>query len=79
MAAPDEVLASGDPIATALFNKYRKLRMPNLRLGEKDVAALIGFLEAKGVPSHATQTTELRPRVAVDAVPAVKDAGGLQN
>jgi protein SCO1/2 len=81
VAAPDEVLASGDPIATALFNKFKKLRMPNLRLGEKDVEALIKFLEAKGVPSHATETTELRARAATDAAPAAKDSrpGGLQN
>jgi protein SCO1/2 len=81
VAAPDEVLASGDPIATALFNKFKKVRMPNLRLGEKDVKALIKFLEAKGVPSHTTETTELRPPAAADAVPALKDGktGGLQN
>ena len=81
LAAPDAVLASGDRIATALFNKFKKVRMPNLRLGGTDVEALIKFLEAKGVPSHTTETTELRPPAAADAVPALKDGktGGLQN
>lgn len=42
---PDEVLAKGDPIATALYNKYKKIGMPNLRLGSSDVADLVSFLE----------------------------------
>jgi protein SCO1/2 len=81
VAAPDEVLASGDPIATALFNKYKRVRMPNLRLGEKDVASLLGFLEAKGVASHAVETTEARPARTADAVASAgaNRTGGLQN
>jgi len=81
VAAPDEVLASGDPIATALFKKYNKVRMPNLRLGEKDVASLLGFLEARGVASHAVETAEARPKSAADAVePASGNrTGGLPN
>jgi protein SCO1/2 len=42
---PDEVLSKGDPIATALYNKYKKIGMPNLRLGSSDVADLVSFLE----------------------------------
>jgi protein SCO1/2 len=45
---PDEVLAQGDPIAHALHNKYKKIGMPNLRLGSSDVADLLSFLEAHG-------------------------------
>jgi protein SCO1/2 len=43
--APDEMLASGDPIASALFAKYRRLRMPNLSLNEEDVQAVIAYLD----------------------------------
>jgi protein SCO1/2 len=71
VAAPDEVLASGDPIATALFNKFKQIRMPNLRLGEKDVDALIKFLEAKGAPSP----TASRLPVAAGAVASARDLG----
>ena len=46
--APDEVLASGDPIATALFAKYRRIRMPNLELDRDDVFAVLAFLEEQG-------------------------------
>jgi protein SCO1 len=44
IAEPDEVLAKGDPIATALYNKYKKIGMPNLRLGSSDVSDLVSFL-----------------------------------
>lgn len=47
ISAPDEVLAQGDPIATALFDKYKKIGMPNLRLGSSDVADLLSFLASQ--------------------------------
>jgi len=45
--APDEMLDAGDPVATALFKKYKSARMPNLRLGSADVAAVLSYLEAQ--------------------------------
>jgi len=45
--APDQVLATGDPIATALFHKYKQVRMPNLRLASDEVAALLSYLEER--------------------------------
>ncbi len=47
IAAPNELLAEKDPIATALFAKYNQVRMPNLRLGEIDVKALVAYLESQ--------------------------------
>jgi protein SCO1/2 len=47
IAAPNEMLSIKDPVATALFARYKELRMPNLRLGEVDVNALIGYLTAQ--------------------------------
>jgi len=44
---PDQVLASGDPIATQLSEKYRGARMPNVSLGGADVVAIVGYLEAR--------------------------------
>jgi protein SCO1/2 len=44
---PDQVLAAGDPTATALFKQYNKVRMPNLRLAADDVAELISYLDAQ--------------------------------
>jgi protein SCO1 len=47
VSAPDEVLGAGDPIATALFNKYKKIGMPNLGLGSSDVADLISYMASQ--------------------------------
>jgi protein SCO1/2 len=44
VSAPEELRAAGDPIATALFKKYRKIGMPNLGLGASEVADLVSFL-----------------------------------
>jgi protein SCO1/2 len=55
LTAPDAVLESGDPIASALYIKYKKVKMPNLRLGEKDVAELIKFLTVPSASRGATQ------------------------
>jgi protein SCO1/2 len=45
--APDKMLAEGDPIAVALFEKYQYARMPNLRLSSDEVAAVLSYVEAR--------------------------------
>jgi protein SCO1 len=52
--APDKVLAEKDPIATALFAKYKQLQMPNLRVGDGDLTALMEYLDSQ----NATLTAE---------------------
>jgi protein SCO1/2 len=47
VAKPDEVLAQGDPIAAALYRKYKQARMPNLGLDEADLNAVVDFLDRK--------------------------------
>jgi protein SCO1 len=42
---PDVVLASGDPIAKALFAKFRNLRMPNLDLRPEEIELLLPYIE----------------------------------
>src|SRR5712691_6934279 len=42
---PDQMLADKDPIAVALFEKYKNVPMPNLRLTEGEIAAVLSFLE----------------------------------
>jgi protein SCO1/2 len=71
IAAPDEVLASGDRFAMGLFEKYKKVRMPNLRLGEADVDALIHFLEARSIDSRAPEKTEPPPPGSAGAAQAL--------
>ena len=48
IAAPERVLAEGDPTARALDARYKHVRMPNLGLGAPDVAALVDYLDAQG-------------------------------
>jgi len=48
ISAPEQLLAAGDPIATALYNKYKKVGMPNLRLSSNEVTELLSYLDARG-------------------------------
>ncbi|MCK5314947.1 MAG: c-type cytochrome [Anaerolineales bacterium] len=48
IAAPDEVIASGDPIATELLAEYNNVVMPNLGLSAAELDALLVYLENPG-------------------------------
>lgn len=43
---PDLMLGKKDPIAVDLYKRYKKVIMPNLRLDDSDVEALIDFMSA---------------------------------
>jgi len=45
ISAPDKALEAQDPVAVALFNKYNKVKMPNLHLPPADVKTMVEFLE----------------------------------
>jgi protein SCO1/2 len=62
IAAPNEVLGRRDPIAAVLFAKYKQVRMPNLRLSDVDVAALMGYLEARDAAQASFPATEQGPK-----------------
>jgi len=47
IAVPDQLLAEKDPVATALFKKYKEIQMPNLWLSEAEVSILIDYIEAQ--------------------------------
>jgi protein SCO1/2 len=44
---PDKLIEEKDPIATALFKKYREIRMPRLNLPQVDVNTLIEFMKTQ--------------------------------
>lgn len=48
ISAPDEMLASGDPIATQLLAENNNIPMPNLGLTEQEVEDLVAFLAPGG-------------------------------
>ncbi|WP_394751873.1 SCO family protein [Crenothrix sp.] len=45
---PDKLLAEKDPIAVSLYKRYNHILMPNLRLNDSDVEALINYMEEMG-------------------------------
>jgi protein SCO1/2 len=45
---PDKMISEKDPLALELFAKYKEVRMPNLRVGEDDMNALMNFLASDG-------------------------------
>jgi protein SCO1/2 len=44
---PNKMLEEKDPLATALFNQYGKVPMPNLKLTDKNALDLIEFLQTE--------------------------------
>jgi protein SCO1/2 len=62
ISEPDKVLAEGDKTATALFAKYKSVRMPDLNLSAEDVTALLLLIEKTAVtaPKGATITAAVR-------------------
>ncbi|MGE8324351.1 MAG: c-type cytochrome, partial [Pseudomonas sp.] len=45
LKAPDEMLAEKDPLALLLYEQYNRLAMPNMRLGDAEVSALMSYME----------------------------------
>jgi protein SCO1/2 len=54
---PDKLIEEKDPIATALFKKYREIRMPRLNLPELDVNTLIEFMKTQTASSANREKT----------------------
>jgi protein SCO1 len=52
VVAPDRLLAEKDPIAVALFDKYRGTRMPNVGLGPADVTDVVSYLEKRAASAR---------------------------
>ena len=61
-----KVIEAGDPIATGLFDKYKRERMPDQNLPAEDIAAVVDYLAAGG-PAAADAS---RRRHASTATPA---------
>jgi protein SCO1/2 len=48
LAEPDKMLAEKDPLAVALLAEYDNVAMPNLRLGDVEIRALLAYIEEEG-------------------------------
>ena len=45
IAAPDRMLAEKDPLATELFEAYNRVPMPNMRLNDIEISALLEYID----------------------------------
>jgi copper(I)-binding protein len=45
LRAPDQMLANKDPIAMALYEKYNRLTMPNMRLNQQEALEVVSYLD----------------------------------
>ncbi len=76
LRAPDQMLAAEDPTAMALFQKYNKLPMPNLRLNRQEVDDLIEYINIEtdrilplpALAETATASAAVRTTVTEDVV-----------
>ncbi len=64
IATPDKMLAEKDPLAVALFEKYKQVKMPNLRMADVDLQNLIEFLVAQNADKPAEATGEGKSNTA---------------
>jgi protein SCO1/2 len=55
---PDQMIADGDPVAIELFKKYKQVNMPNLRLVDADIKALIDFLDTQTAAAKSATPAE---------------------
>ena len=58
---PADMVAAGDPIATALFTKYKQVRMPNLGLADEAVNYVIDYLATHTTASHVDASAGAMP------------------
>jgi mono/diheme cytochrome c family protein len=73
---PDKVLAEGDPIAAKLLREFNNVPMPNLRLTDEQVDALIAYLQS--LHRTAAKPTPAFPALYFPTlIAALVAAGGL--
>ncbi|CAG8865764.1 hypothetical protein PS627_01683 [Pseudomonas fluorescens] len=45
LKSPDGMIAEKDPLAMLLYEQYNRLAMPNMRLGDTEITALLTYME----------------------------------
>ena len=60
IADPNKLIEEKDPIATALFQKYKGIRMPKLDLPETDVNSLIEYMKTQTARSGNSEKTGMQ-------------------
>jgi len=72
ITTPDKVLAEKDPIAMALFKKYKEVNMPNLKMADIDLKNLMDFLERQSKAAPGKDKSGANDKTA----PAEKPSAG---
>lgn len=72
IAEPDAMLEEKDPLAVALFEQWDRVPMPNMRLSEKDVHSILGYIEEESVRVTAV-------RAARDEDPPTMDHSAMDH
>ena len=57
LAEPEKMLAEKDPIIMPLYNKFNQVPMPNMRLNEIEVDALIDYIDIESTRVENTKKT----------------------
>ena len=65
LASPKQMLADKDPIALQLYNEWGKVLMPNMRLNDVEVNALIEYMDDESLRVQQTTTREAGTAAAV--------------
>ena len=51
------MLAEKDPVALALFAKYKQVNMPNLRLSSGEIDAILNYLKTQSAAANRGSAT----------------------
>lgn len=78
VTTPDVLLAQKDPIALALFDRYRTVRMPNLDLAVEDADAILHYVELRSRAVAAGAPSSTGSRTAAAAPEPGAAAGGAK-
>jgi mono/diheme cytochrome c family protein len=70
ISAPDQMIASGDPIATQLLAEHSGIPMPNLGLSPQQVDDLYAFLATKGSGGAPAAPTAAPTKAGAAAAPS---------
>jgi protein SCO1/2 len=68
---PDQMLADKDPITLALNEKYKNVKMPNLRLSDEEINVLIGYMVSQ-TSAHDREAAAARTGGGASAQPQPK-------
>ena len=74
LKAPDQMLEKKDPIAMALYKKYKNLAMPNMRLNKEEALALLDYIGNESQRLQVRSDRTLNQKKTLGDVVKIMDA-----